>query len=162
MRQTQQMLEQGGGLVRRPPGIVQEFRDFIARGNVVDLAVAVIIGAAFTGIVNSLVKDIISPIIGLLLGGINFSALYLNLSGQTFESYAAAQEAGAAVLGYGTFLDAVLTFLITALAVFLLVKAVNRFYRKAEAEPPPPAPPTKEEELLTEIRDLLAQSARRA
>jgi large conductance mechanosensitive channel len=134
--------------------VVKEFRDFILRGNVVDLAVAVIIGAAFTAVVNSLVKDVITPIIGMATGGVNFSDLYINLSGQTYPSYAAAKEAGAAVIGYGAFIESIITFLLTGLAVFILVKAVNQLYKKKEEAP---AAPTLDQTLLTEIRDLLAK-----
>ncbi len=134
--------------------MLKEFREFILRGNVVDLAVAVIIGAAFTAVVNSLVKDVISPIIGLLTGGINFSDLYINLSGQGYPSYAAAVEAGAAVIGYGAFIQSIITFVLTGLAVFVLVKAVNQLYKKKESAP---AAPTLDQQLLTEIRDLMAK-----
>jgi large conductance mechanosensitive channel len=135
--------------------MIREFREFVMRGNVLDLAVAVIIGAAFVAIVNSLVNDIIMPLIGLLTGGINFNSLYINLSGRTFESYAAAREAGAAVIGYGAFIQAIISFLLIAFAVFMIVKAVNAANR-SKAEAPAPPPPSKEEQLLTEIRDLLA------
>jgi large conductance mechanosensitive channel len=135
--------------------MVKEFRDFIMRGNVVDLAIAVIIGAAFTAVVNSFVQDIITPILGLLTGGINFSDLYINLSGQPYESYAQAKEAGAAVIGYGSFIQSIISFLIIGLAVFLLVRAMNRVYKKKEEAP---AAPTVDQQLLTEIRDLLAKS----
>lgn len=132
----------------------KEFREFIARGNVIDLAVAVIIGAAFTAVVNSLVQDVIMPILGLVTGGINFSDLYINLSGQAYPTYAAAKQAGAAVIGYGAFINSIISFVLIALSVFFIVKAVNRLYRQQEAAP---TPPTKTEELLTEIRDLLAK-----
>ncbi|MDD3444083.1 MAG: large conductance mechanosensitive channel protein MscL [Zavarzinia sp.] len=134
-----------------------EFKKFIMRGNVVDLAVGVIIGAAFGKIVTSLVNDVIMPPIGLLIGGIDFSNLYLNLSGGEYESLAKAQEAGAAVIAYGSFINVAIQFLIVAFAVFLLVKGVNSLMAKTEAEAPPPAPPapTPTEALLAEIRDLL-------
>lgn len=134
-----------------------EFKKFIMRGNVVDLAVGVIIGAAFGKIVTSLVNDVIMPPIGLLIGGIDFSNLYLNLSGGEYESLAKAQEAGAAVIAYGSFINVAIQFLIVAFAVFLLVKGVNNLMAKTEAEAPPPAPPapTPTEALLAEIRDLL-------
>ena len=137
--------------------MLKEFREFIMRGNVVDLAVAVVIGAAFTAVVNSFVQDIITPILGMLTGGVDFSNLYINLSGQTYESYAAAKEAGAAVLGYGAFLQSIISFLIIGLAIFLLVKAINQLYKKQEAPPPGPTP---DQLLLTEIRDLLAKQNR--
>ncbi len=132
----------------------QEFRAFIARGSVIDLAVGIIIGAAFTSIVDSLVKDIVMPPIGMILGGIDFSDFYINLSGTDYPNLAAAKEAGAATINYGVFINAVIKFLIVAFAVFILVKQVNRLYRKP---PPPPPPPTVSDEvrLLSDIRDLL-------
>lgn len=139
--------------------MLKEFREFIMRGNVLDLAVAVIIGAAFTNIVNSLVNDIIMPFLGLVTGGINFNSLYINLSGKTFESYDAARSAGAAVIGYGAFIQAIVSFLLIALVVFVLVKLVNGLIRKRQQEPAPPAL-TQEAQLLTEIRDLLAKQGR--
>jgi len=130
----------------------QEFRAFIARGNVIDLAVGIIIGAAFTSIVDSLVKDIIMPPIGLVLGGIDFSDFYINLSGKEYASLAAAKEAGAATVNYGVFINACVKFLIVAFAVFILVKQVNRIHKK----PPPPPPVVSDEvKLLAEIRDLM-------
>ncbi len=144
----------------------KEFRTFIARGNVIDLAVGIIIGAAFTAIVNSLVGDLINPILGLLTGGIDFTNQYVVLSGNVPDgaSLEAARNSGAAVFAYGAFLMAVLNFLIIAWAVFLLVKAVNRIQtaaiRKEEAPAPAPAGPSQEE-LLAQIRDLLADRATR-
>lgn len=117
----------------------KEFKAFIARGNVIDLAIAVIIGAAFGRIVTSLVDDIIMPPIGLLLGKVDFASLYVNLGGESYPSLAAAQEAGAATLNYGVFINAVINFLIVALVIFLLVKQINRL--KAA---PPATPTTKE------------------
>ncbi len=137
--------------------MLKEFRAFIERGNVIDLAVAVVIGAAFGAVVTSFVQDILMPILGLLTGGINFNSLYINLSGKSFESYEAAKTAGAAVIGYGALIQAIITFLIIAWAVFLIVKAVNMAAKKKEEAPAPPPAPTKEELLLTEIRDLLAR-----
>ncbi|NLT41662.1 MAG: large conductance mechanosensitive channel protein MscL [Anaerolineae bacterium] len=117
----------------------KEFKNFIARGNAFDLAVGVIIGAAFGKIVTSLVEDIIMPPIGLLLGSVDFSNLYLNLTGQEYPTLAAAKEAGAATINYGVFLNALINFLIIALVIFLLVKQINRL--KAA---PPATPTTKE------------------
>lgn len=137
--------------------MIKEFKEFIARGNVVDLAVGIIIGAAFTAIVNSLVADLINPIIGLLTGGTDFSGHYLVLKGTVPEgaSLAAARESGAAVFAYGSFLSAVINFLIIAWAVFLLVKGVNRVQRSTKKEEvAAPAGPTQEE-LLIQIRDEL-------
>ena len=136
--------------------MLKEFKTFVMRGNVMDLAVGVIIGAAFGKIVTSLVNDVIMPPIGLLIGGVDFSALYINLSGTDYESLAAAQEAGAAVIAYGNFINVAIQFVIVAFAVFLLVKGVNSMMKKQEAAPPPPPPgPTPTESLLTEIRDVL-------
>ncbi len=132
--------------------MLKEFRDFIARGNVIDLAVGIIMGAAFTTVVNSLVKDMIMPPIGYVLGGVNFNDLFLSLDGQTYPSYDAAQLAGAPVIGYGAFINNIVIFLITALAVFFLVKAVNRLYRQEAAKAVDPAADVV---LLTEIRDIL-------
>ncbi len=135
--------------------IAQEFREFIARGNVIDLAVGVIIGGAFGKIVSSLVGDVIMPPIGALMKGVNFSALFISLNGQTYESLAKAKEAGAPVIGYGAFVNTVIEFLIVAVCVFILVKAVNKLKRAPEPAPAAPPEPTKSEVLLTEIRDLL-------
>jgi large conductance mechanosensitive channel len=120
----------------------KEFKEFIMRGNVVDLAVGIIIGAAFGKIVTSFVNDIIMPPIGLLLGKVDFSNLFINLSGQPYATLAEAKEAGAATINYGLFINTVIDFLIVALAVFLVVRAVNRLRRKPEAAPA--APTTKE------------------
>lgn len=138
--------------------LLQEFRDFASRGNVVDLAVGVIIGAAFTAIVTSLVNDVLMPPLGLAIGGIDFSNQFIVLSagkgGETaFASIDAAQKAGATTLNYGLFLNACIKFLIVAFAVFLLVKQVNRL--KTPEAPKAPAGPPRNEVLLEEIRDLL-------
>jgi large conductance mechanosensitive channel len=114
----------------------KEFREFIMRGNVVDLAVGVVIGAAFGKIVTSFVEDVLMPPIGLLLGGVDFSNLFINLSGKDFPSIAAAKAAGAATLNYGIFFNNILNFLIIALAIFLLVKQVNRMQKPAPAAAP--------------------------
>lgn len=133
--------------------MLKEFKEFISRGNVVDLAVGIIIGAAFTGIVTSLVNDVIMPPVGLLMGGIDFSNLFLTLKGSgDYATLKAAKEAGAVTINYGVFLNTVINFLIVAGAVFILVKQVNRFKRTEAAAP---AAPTKSELLLEEIRDLL-------
>lgn len=140
--------------------MLKEFKEFIGRGNVLDLAVGIIIGAAFTAIVSSLVDDIIMPVLGLALAGIDFSNLFINLKDpleNTYATVAAAKAAGVATLNYGLFLNAVLKFLIVAFAVFFLVKNVNRFLKKKEAEPAKPAAPAADIVLLTEIRDLLAK-----
>ena len=135
----------------------QEFRDFISRGSVIDLAVGVIIGAAFTQIVNSLVNDILMPPLGLLLGGIDFSNFFVTLKGNAAPTLDAAKAAGAVTINYGLFINACIRFVIVAFAIFILIKQVNRFHRKEEAKP---APPPRQEVLLEEIRDLLKQSSR--
>ena len=132
----------------------KEFKEFATRGNVLDLAVGFILGAAFTAIVSSLVDDILMPPLGMILGSLDFSSLYLNLSGAEYASLAAAREAGAPVIAYGLFINAVIKFLLVALALFVLIKQFNRFRKKEEAAP---AAPTAQEVLLTEIRDLLKQ-----
>jgi large conductance mechanosensitive channel len=132
------------------PGWIAEFRAFIMRGNVVDLAFGIVIGAAFTGIVNSLVKDLITPLIGLLIGGIDFSNLFVTLKGPHAPTLAEAQKAGAVTLNFGLFLNAVIQFLIVSFAIFWVVKSLSRFQRAKEA-----AAPTKTELLLTDIRDTL-------
>lgn len=133
--------------------MLKEFRDFAMRGNVIDLAIGIIIGAAFTTVVNSLVKDIIMPPIGYLMNGIDFSNFFITLTGSgEYPSLKAAQDAGAVSINYGVFINTVINFLIVAFAVFLLVKQVNRFRKEAPAEPPAP---TASEKLLMEIRDAL-------
>lgn len=133
-------------------GFVKEFKEFAIKGNVVDLAVGVIIGAAFGKIVTSLVNDVIMPPIGLLVGGLDFSKQKLVLK-------AAAAGKPETAIAYGSFINNVIDFLIVAFVIFLMVKAINSMKREEAAAPPPPAPPTKEELLLTEIRDLLAKKA---
>lgn len=138
--------------------MLNEFREFAIKGNVVDMGVGIVIGAAFTSIVNSFVDDIVTPLMGLLTGGIDFSHLYLNLGGEDYPSLAAAQEAGAATINYGLFLNACLSFLIVAWALFLVIKAINRLRREIEGEvgADEPAAPPADIVLLREIRDLLA------
>lgn len=141
--------------------MIREFREFIARGNVLDLAVGIIIGAAFTAIVTSLVEDLINPIIGLLSGGLDFSGLFVALDGGDYASLSAADQAGAAVFAYGRFINAIIEFLIIAFVVFLIVKGANRLKEAAErsamveADEEAPAGPT-EKEVLIQIRDALA------
>ena len=140
--------------------MIQEFKDFIAKGNVMDMAVGIIIGAAFTAIVGSLVADLINPIISLFMGGIDFSSMHAVLDGGEYSSMAAAEEAGAAVFAYGRFIMAIINFLIIAWVVFLLVKAVNR--AKAATETPEEEAPEEETgpselDVLLEIRDSLAK-----
>lgn len=134
--------------------MIQEFKDFISRGNVVDLAVGVVIGAAFGKIVTSFVDDILMPPIGKMMGGADFSNLFLNLSdGKDYPSVAAAKAAGAATLNYGVFINNIINFLIVAFAIFLVVKAYNKM--NPPPPPPPPPGPTPDQKLLSEIRDLL-------
>ena len=135
--------------------IAQEFREFISRGNVIDLAVGVIIGAAFGKIVNSLVMDVIMPPIGAMMKGVDFSSLFVSLDGKTYETLAAAKTAGAPVIGYGIFMNTVIEFLIIAACVFLLVKVVNKIKREPAPAPTAPPEPTRSEVLLAEIRDAL-------
>jgi large conductance mechanosensitive channel len=133
------------------PAWLREFKTFILRGNVIDLAVGIVIGAAFTGIVSSLVEDVINPIIGLVVGGIDFSNIFVVLAGERRPSLDATREGGAAVLAIGNFINAVIKFLIVAMVIFWLLKVINRLYRKEAA----PKGPTPAEALLAEIRDEL-------
>lgn len=138
-------------------GIASEFKTFIARGNVIDMAVGIVVGAAFTAIVTSLVSDIINPVIGMALGGLDFSKYYVDLSMGNFESLEAAQKAGAPLIMYGLFINAVIKFLIVAFVVFIMVKQINRLKSsmtgpKAPADAPPPP---EDIQLLREIRDAL-------
>ena len=135
--------------------MVNEFKQFIMKGNVLDLAVAVIIGGAFGKIVSSFVNDIVMPPIGLLLGGVSFSDLFLTLKGGPFASLAEAQAAGAPTLNYGLFINNIIDFLIIAFVIFMVVRVANSLKRQEEVEPAPPPAPSKEEQLLAEIRDLL-------
>ena len=135
------------------PGWLDEFRAFIMRGNVVDLAVGIIIGVAFTAAVNSLVKDTFTPLIGLLVGGIDFTNIFVTLKGPSEPILADAQKAGAVTLNFGVFLNAVIQFLIVSFAVFWLIKALTRLHMRQE---PASAAPPRSEVLLEEIRDLLA------
>ena len=141
--------------------ILNEFKTFIARGNVIDLAVGIVIGAAFTAIIKSLVTDVVNPILGLISGGMDFSNHFLSLDGRVYQSIALAKEAGAPVLAWGSFITAIINFLIVAWAVFLLIKLVNKLEDivsgdedVAEAITEPTKSPSVEE-LLIEIRDEL-------
>ena len=138
----------------------KEFKDFIARGNVMDMAVGIIMGAAFTAIVNSMVGDLIMPIVGMATSGINFSDQFIVLNGETYETLKIAQDAGAPVVTYGVFIDAVINFLIISFVVFMLVRGVNKIKAAAEKEAEEkaaeaPAAPPADIVLLTEIRDAL-------
>lgn len=142
----------------------KEFRDFAIKGNMIDLAIGVIIGAAFGAIVSSIVDDVFMPLIGLIIGGIDFSNLFIVLSNPdnvAVPSLAAAKAAGVATLNIGLFINAVVKFTIIAFVLFLVVKGINKLKRQAAAEPVVEAPaPSKEEVLLTEIRDALRASPR--
>jgi len=136
--------------------MLQEFKKFALRGNVVDLAIGVIIGTAFGKIVDSMVNDIMMPVIGRIFGGLDFSNYFFGMTTAASQAttYEAAKKAGA-TLGYGTFITISVNFIIVAWIMFMVVKGMNRMLKKEEASPPPPAPPTKDQQLLTEIRDLL-------
>lgn len=135
--------------------IIQEFKEFAVKGNMVDLAVAVIIGAAFGRIIESLVKDIIMPLVGLIMGGVDFRHLFITLSSQSYVTLAEAEKAGAAVLRYGVFVQTLVDFLIVAWVIFLAIRMINRMKREQPAAPP--APP-EEVTLLREIRDTLRKA----
>ena len=138
--------------------MIQEFKTFAMRGNAIDLAVGVVIGAAFSGIVGSLVKDIINPPLGLLLGGIDFSNFYAVLKGDAaYPTLKAAQDAGAVTLNYGLFLNAMLNFIIVAFALFLVIRVINRFTAPKPAPAAVEPPPSEDVILLREIRDALKQ-----
>ncbi|CDG33879.1 large conductance mechanosensitive channel protein MscL [Parasaccharibacter sp. TMW2.1882] len=143
----------------KTPGWVSDFQKFIMRGNVVDLAIGVVVGAAFSSIVNSAVKDLLTPILGLLTGGVDFSNIFITLKGPVKDTLAEAQKAGAVTINVGLFLNAVLQFLIIAFFIFWVMRLVGKLHRKEEAQPSAPPAPSKEEVLLTEIRDLLAARA---
>ena len=130
-------------MAEKTSGFLAEFKTFIARGNVMDMAVGVIIGGAFSNITNSLINDIVMPVLGIFTSSVSFAELSVNI--------------GPAVVTYGNFIQAVLNFLIMAFVVFCLVKTLNRFHKKKEAAPPPPQGPSAEEKLLAEIRDLLKE-----
>ena len=141
-------------------GFFKEFKEFAVKGNVMDMAVGVIIGAAFGKIVTSLVNDIIMPLVGKAVGNVSFTDLFVVLSdvpeGQTYDTLKAAQEAGVSVLAYGQFIQNIIDFLIIAFCIFLMVRAINKSKKKEEPAPAPaPAEPSEDVKLLTEIRDLL-------
>ena len=136
---------------------LREFKEFAMRGNVVDLAVGVIIGGAFGKIVDSLVKDVIMPVVGRILGGVDFRHLHINLGDKTYETLEAAEKAGAPLVKYGAFINTTIDFIIVAFAIFVAIKAINRLKR---AEPPPaPAPEPEDIKLLREIRDSLKRGS---
>ena len=136
-------------------GFIKEFKEFAMKGNVMDMAVGVIIGGAFGKIVSSLVSDVIMPLISVATGGISFVDMFVNLSDDTkYKTLAEAQEAGASVFAYGQFIQNIIDFIIIALCIFLMIKAMNKMKKEKPAEPEAPKGPTQEE-LLAEIRDLL-------
>jgi large conductance mechanosensitive channel len=135
--------------------MIKEFKAFLIKGNMIDMAVGIIIGAAFGTVVKSLVSDVIMPPIGYLMGGVDFTDLFVNLGDGSFESLAAAKAAGAPTINYGVFLNNCITLLIVGFAVFMLVKSVQKMQKKAEEAPAKPAKPSEEVVLLAEIRDAL-------
>ena len=139
----------------KQPGWIGEFRAFVARGNVVDLAIGIIIGAAFTGVVGSFVKDVINPVIGLAVGGIDFSNVFVALNGQHYPTLEAAQKAAAPTVNIGLFINALMNFVIIAFVVFWIGKAAARLIRREAEAPSAPPTPTRSEVLLEEIRDEL-------
>jgi large conductance mechanosensitive channel len=141
--------------------MLKEFKEFAMRGNVMDMAVGIIIGASFGKIITSLVNDIIMPPIGLLMGNVDFSNLFVSLGmTQPYTSVAEAEAAGAPIIKYGIFINTVLDFVIVAFAIFLVIRGINRFRRQQAAAPAAPPAPTTEEKLLMEIRDLLRSQSR--
>jgi len=139
--------------MKKKNGLISEFKEFISRGSVMDLAVGVIVGTAFTAIVNSLVNDVVMPFIGWLIGGLDFSQYKIVLS-------PAAGDTPETAILYGTFIQNIINFLLIALVVFLMVKAINKLHRKKEEEPAPPPAPDPQVELLKEIRDLLKEEVK--
>ena len=138
--------------------MLDEFKKFAMRGNVVDMAVGIVIGAAFGKIVSSFVNDVLMPPIGLLMGGVDFGSLFINLGEGTYTTLALAEEAGAPVIKYGVFINTVLDFLIVAFAIFMVIKGMNAMKKKEEEAPAEPPKPSEEVVLLTEIRDSLRSS----
>lgn len=137
--------------------MLKEFKDFAMRGNVLDMAIGVIIGGAFGKIVSSLVSDVLMPPIGLVMGNVNFSSLFVSLSGESYPSLVAAKAAGAPTLNYGVFLQTVFDFIIVAFVIFMVVKQVNRLRKESPPAPPKPPEPSNEEKLLMEIRDAMKE-----
>lgn len=136
--------------------MMQEFKQFAMRGNVMDMAVGVIIGGAFGKIVSSLVNDVLMPPIGKLMGNMDFSGLFVQLGGtEPYATLAKAKEAGVATINYGMFINTVIDFIIVAFVIFLVIKGMNTLHKKESAQPAPPAEPPADVKLLTEIRDLL-------
>lgn len=142
--------------------VAEEFKEFAVKGNAIDLAIGVVLGAAFTGVVSAITENILTPLIGAVTGGTDFANLFVVLSDGNppgpYPTLAAAQEAGAAILSYGLFLNAIINFLLVALALFIIVKGINAMRRSKEEAAAPPAGPSDEVVLLTEIRDELRKS----
>ncbi|MDR3391559.1 MAG: large conductance mechanosensitive channel protein MscL [Sulfuriferula sp.] len=134
---------------------ISEFKEFAVKGNVIDLAVGVIIGGAFGKIVESFVKDIVMPMVGQLVGGVDFKQLYLNLGSQSYPTLELAEKAGAPLVKYGSFINTIVDFTIVALAIFIAVKAINKLKKEAPPAPAAPAEPSEEIVLLRQIRDSL-------
>jgi len=137
--------------------MLEEFKEFALRGNVVDMAVGIIIGAAFSTIVQSLVNDVIMPPIGVVTGGVDFSNLYIPLSSATYDSLAQAKEAGAPTMNIGLFINSVISFTIVAFVLFLVIRGMNHLRRKQEEAPATEPPPSREVQLLEEIRNALVK-----
>ena len=137
--------------------MLNEFKEFALRGNVMDMAVGIIIGAAFSTIVRSLVDDIIMPPIGVVTGGVDFSSIFIALNGQHYDSLAAARQAGAPTMNIGLFINNVIAFVIVAFVLFMAIKVMNQLRRKQEEEPASEPPPSREVQLLEEIRDALVK-----
>jgi len=137
--------------------MLQEFKEFALRGNVVDMAVGIIIGAAFSTIVRSLVDDIVMPPMGVVTGGVDFSNMFIALNGEHYGSLAQAKQAGAPTINFGVFINNLISFLIVAFVLFMVIKAMNRLRRKQEEEPQTEPPPSREVQLLEEIRDALVK-----
>ena len=137
--------------------MLSEFKEFALRGNVVDMAVGIIIGAAFSTIVRSLVDDVVMPPLGVLTGGVDFSNMFITLDGKSYVSLAQAREAGAPVIAFGTFINNVISFVIVAFVLFMVIKAMNKLRRKQEEEPATEPPPSREVVLLQDIRDALVK-----
>jgi large conductance mechanosensitive channel len=140
--------------------MLSEFKTFAMRGNAIDLAVGIVVGAAFTGIINSLVKDIINPPLGMLLGGIDFSNFFVVLKGAaSYPTLKAAQDAGAVTVNYGLFINTMINFVIVAFALFMVIRAINRLTAPRKVEKPGDPPPPEDIQLLREIRDSLRARA---
>ena len=138
--------------------MLKEFKEFALRGNVVDMAVGIVIGAAFSTIVRSLVDDIVMPPMGVVTGGVDFSNMFIALNGEHYDSLAQARQAGAATINFGVFINNLISFLIVAFVLFMVVKAMNQLRRRQEEDPAAETPPSREVQLLEEIRDALVES----